>query len=109
MILLHVSMNEELLQAVATRVRKHYPRAQVLLFGSTAEGTDSEDSDIDLCILISDPTERLQDISRKIRRELYPILHKPIDILVYDKETFEDRASLSVTMEAEIMEQGKAL
>jgi len=102
-------MNEEILQAVATQVRKHYPRAQVMLFGSTAEGNDSEDSDIDLCILIKDPTERLRDISRRIRRELYPILHKPIDILVYDKETFEDRASLSVTMEAEIMEKGKAL
>lgn len=76
---------------------------------STAGGTDSEDSDIDLCIVIEDPTERLRDISRKIRRELYPILHKPIDILVYDKKTFEDRASLPVTMEGEILEQGKAL
>ena len=99
-------MDGKTLHTVASRVRKHYPGAQVLLFGSSAENKDSEYSDIDLCIVIEKPDERLRDISRKLRKELYPILHKPIDILVYDKQTFEDRASLPVTMEAEITEQG---
>ena len=108
-VLLNVPMNEDVLQAVASRVRKYYPGAQVIIFGSAAEGRESEESDIDLCIIIEEPGERLRNISRRIRRELYPILKKPIDILIYDRDTFEDRASLSVTFEAEIMERGKAL
>lgn len=105
----HSSMDEKALKNAVAHVKQTYRNARVILFGSTAKGTDSPDSDLDLCIVIENPEERLRDISRQIRKEIYPMLRKPLDILVYDKSTFEDRSALNLTMEAEIVEQGKEL
>jgi len=105
----HSSMDEKALKNAVSHVKQTYRNARVILFGSTAKGTDSPDSDLDLCIVIENPEERLRDISRQIRKEIYPMLRKPLDILVYDKSTFEDRSALNLTMEAEILEQGKEL
>ena len=102
-------MNEENLIKAVALVKERYQQARVILFGSAARNQDNLNSDIDLCIIIKNPQERLVEISRNIRREIYPILHKPLDILVYDKKIFEDRSTLPTTMEAEIIEQGKEL
>ena len=97
------------LQKAADVIRNNYNHSKILLFGSHAKNIANETSDIDLCIIIDNPKERLLEISRNIRKEIFPILHKSLDILVYDKETFEDRASLSLTMEAEISEYAKEI
>jgi predicted nucleotidyltransferase len=102
-------MNQAILSAAATKIRSRYDSARIILFGSTAAGNETEESDIDLCVIISNPSERLLEISRTLRTELYPILKRPLDLLVYDKTTFDDRAALSLTMEAEIIEKGVAL
>ncbi len=102
-------MDDYVLQQAADVIRNSYDHSKILLFGSHAKNIETEASDIDLCIIIDNPKERLLDISRNIRKEIFPILHKSLDILVYDKETFEDRASLSLTMEAEISEYAKEI
>ena len=102
-------MEESALKHAANVIRNNYDHSRILLFGSHANNTATETSDIDLCIIIDSPGERLLEISRNIRKEIFPILHKPLDILVYDKRTFEDRASLSLTMEAEISEYAREL
>ena len=102
-------MDEKVLINAAKRIKAHYARSRVLLFGSSARDETTAESDIDLCIIIDNPEERLLDISRNIRREIYPLIHKPLDILVYDKKTFDERSSLSLTMEAEIAEYAREL
>lgn len=98
-----------ILNQVADLIKKQYTGSRVLLFGSSARGDDNAESDIDLCIIVNNPEERLIEISRKIRKVAFPLLHKGMDILVYDKETFKERAALSLTMEAEIVEQAVEL
>lgn len=102
-------MNQAILSAAATKIRSSYDSARIILFGSTALGNETEGSDIDLCVIINNPSERLLEISRNLRNELHPILKRPLDLLVYNKTTFDDRASLPLTMEAEIIETGIAL
>ncbi len=97
------------LDEAARAIRSHYRDARILLFGSWARGMASEESDIDLCIILPHPQQRLIEISRDIREEIYPILRKPLDILVYDSDTFNERAGFPLTMEAEIVEYGKDL
>lgn len=96
-------------EEAAIAIRSHYYDARILLFGSHARGTASKDSDIDLCIILKNPQKRLIEISRDIREEIYPILKKPLDILVYDSEAFNDRAAFPLTMESEIVEYAKEL
>ncbi|MBN2050302.1 MAG: nucleotidyltransferase domain-containing protein [Spirochaetales bacterium] len=102
-------MDEALLTQAAKIIRSQYHNARILLFGSTARYDDTEDSDVDLCIILDHPAERPLDISRRIRKELYPVIKKPIDILVYDKEVFHARAAVSVSLEAELAEEGREI
>lgn len=102
-------MDEVLIQKAADLIRSKYQDARILLFGSSARNQDNEESDIDLCIILEHPDERPLDISRKIKKELYPLLKRPLDILVYDKAVFKDRAAVSVSMEAELVEEAREL
>ena len=97
------------LEAAAAKIRSHYHDARILLFGSQAVDTAREDSDIDLCIVLEEPSKRLLEISRDIRRDIYPILRKSLDILVYDSKTFKDRSSFPLTLEYEINENAREL
>jgi len=102
-------MDDYALIQAADIIRNDYNHSRILLFGSYAKDSANKTSDIDLCIIIDRPKERLLEISRNIRKNIFPILHKSLDILVYDKKTFEERASLSLTMEAEILEYAREL
>jgi len=95
--------------AAAEKIRSHYQDARILLFGSQATDSAREDSDIDLCIILKKPQKRLLEISRDIRKDIYPILKKPLDILVYDSDSFEERSSFPLTMESEILEYAREL
>ncbi len=95
-------MEDSVLKQAANIIRNNYNHSKILLFGSHAKDSATKKSDIDLCIIIDNPQERLLEISRNIRREIHPILHSALDILVYYKKTFEDRAALPITMEAEM-------
>lgn len=102
-------MDDYALKQAADIIRNNYNHSKILLFGSHAKNIETETSDIDLCVIIDSPKERLLEISRNIRKNIFPILHRSLDILVYDKKTFEDRASLSLTMEAEISESAREI
>ncbi|MDA3849712.1 MAG: nucleotidyltransferase domain-containing protein [Spirochaetaceae bacterium] len=97
------------LTEAADKIRSQYKDARILLFGSHARNDARENSDIDLCIVLDNPEKRLLEISRDIRKVIYPILKKPLDILVYDSISFNDRSSFPLTMEAEILEYAQEL
>ena len=44
-----------------------------------------------------------------MRREVHPIIRSPMDILLYEEEAFYDRAAAGVSIEAEIIRNGKDL
>ncbi|MDA3959100.1 nucleotidyltransferase domain-containing protein [Oceanispirochaeta sp.] len=102
-------MDEQDLLIAAERIRSHYNQAKILLFGSFAKESQRPDSDVDLCIILENPQMRTIEISRSIRKEIYPVLKRPLDILVYDKKTFDERSSFPLTLESEIMESAREL
>ena len=102
-------MVEQDLQLVANTIRSQYHHAKVLLFGSYAKDAQGPGSDIDLCIILENPPKRTIEISRSIRKEIYPVLKRPLDILVYDKRTFDERASSPLTLESEIKDSAREL
>ncbi len=66
-------------------------------------GTSGAESDVDLCVAIEHPDRRRIETGREIR----PIVHGPLDLLVYDATVFRDRAAQPVSFEAEIEGKGK--
>jgi len=107
--LMEQSVDDQALLAAADKIRSQYFPAKILLFGSRAKETNRPDSDIDLCIILENPKQRPLEISRNIRKEIYPLLHSSLDILVYDKKTFDERSAFPLTMEAEIIEHAREL
>lgn len=88
---------------------------KIILFGSYANGTYTEDSDIDILVVLNSDTisqnyeekmrnrllvrQRISDISKKV----------PIDLLVYTKKEYEIIMSNRNSFFDEIAKQGKVL
>ena len=48
-------------------VSKHYKIDTIILFGSYAKGTNTEDSDIDIAVVSTDITNKLEDMEKLMR------------------------------------------
>lgn len=82
---------------------------KIYLFGSYADNTYTDESDLDLCVITSLQGLRKIDILRKIRKAMVRCVDIPIDLLVYDDSEFNERAILTTTMEHKIAHEGVLL
>jgi len=79
---------------------------KVVLFGSYADGTATEDSDVDLLVICSFKG-RSVDESVKIRMTLRPKF--PVDLLVRTPEKIKQRIEMGDDFIRQILEEGKVL
>ncbi|MCJ7674847.1 MAG: nucleotidyltransferase domain-containing protein [Sedimentisphaerales bacterium] len=99
-----VAMNQ--IEEFGRRIGQEFGAQKVLLFGSYARGTITEDSDVD--VLVIGPFEgRSVDKSVEIRMKLRPGF--PVDLLVRTPEKVRERIEMGDTFMREILEQGKVL
>ncbi len=99
------AVSKEIKQAGNTLAKK-FGASQVILLGSHAYGHPSEDSDVDICVILDFAGQRKIEVMREIRRELSDIVSRPLDILVYSESEFNERAMLTATLEHKILTQG---
>lgn len=90
-------------------IRSNYDIDKIIIFGSHARGEESSESDIDLCILLNSRKERILEITRKIRLSLFHRLHRSFDILVYDKDNFDERRDAGASFEKTVSREGLVL
>ena len=97
-----------LLPEVTRRLVSSLAPEQIILFGSHAWGEPSEDSDIDLFVIVpkSDlsPTQRASLAYRALRGIL-----APIDILVKTRAEVERNRRVYASLDSEVLERGKVL
>ncbi len=64
--------------------------SRIFLFGSYANGEETPDSDIDLCVLTPLEEERCFDIMVELRVKLFNVREKkiPLDLFAYNHEFF---------------------
>ena len=99
-----VAMNQ--IEEFGRRIGQEFGAQKVLLFGSYARGTITEDSDVD--VLVIGPFEgRSVDKSVEIRMKLRPGF--PVDLLVRTPDKVRERIKMGDTFMREILEQGKVL
>ena len=96
----------EELNKLVNKIKQQFITEDIILFGSYAHGNPTENSDIDLCIIIGKNNLRKIEILKEIRRSLIKITTKSIDILVYDKDEFMERSALKSTFEYKIKNEG---
>ena len=99
-----ISLND--IEQFGKRIGEQFGAEKVILFGSHAEGTATEDSDVDLLVIV--PFEgRSVDQSVKIRMELRPAF--PVDLIVRTPEKVHQRIEMGDGFMREILEEGKVL
>lgn len=97
------------LDAIVGRIGAILPEALVYLFGSHATGDQRDDSDIDLCVVVPEFREGQLETMFSIRKAIRGATKRPIDVLAFRKDDFEDRARLRSTIQHVITHRGVLL
>lgn len=96
----------ENIQTVARQIAERFHPQKIVLFGSYAYGTPTEDSDVDLLVIL--PFEgKGAHKSVEIIRSLDPLIQ--LDLIVRTKEQLAERLQMNDFFLREIMEKGKVL
>jgi predicted nucleotidyltransferase len=99
-----VAMNE--IEQFGKRIGEEFNAEKVILFGSYARGTPTQNSDVDLLIVA--PFEgRSVDKSVQIRLKLHPSF--PVDLLVRTPEKIQQRLEIGDQFIKDILHGGKVL
>lgn len=88
------------------RIGREFDAEQVILFGSYARGTVTEDSDVDL-LVIGPYDGKSVDRSVQIRLKLRPPF--PVDLLIRTAEAVRQRIQMGDNFLQEIVEEGMVL
>ncbi|KKQ33546.1 MAG: polymerase, beta domain protein region protein [candidate division TM6 bacterium GW2011_GWF2_37_49] len=101
-------ISNEIIEEVKNRLVKTYNPVAIYLFGSYAWGSPTEDSDLDLLIVVDKSNERSFDRPRPGQRALFGLgISK--DMIVYTKDEFEKYADNITTLCHKIKKDGKVL
>lgn len=105
-------MNQEIserLQAISKRLKKDYHAEQVILYGSYATGTATEDSDIDLFIIAS-TNERFFERMATVRGLIRNLRNGfPFAPIVLTRQETEERVRIGDQFIKKILEKGMVL
>ncbi len=83
-----IDATTELLDTIIDRLNTVVSPARVIVFGSVAAGTATQDSDIDLLVLLDDVDDaRLESV--RLRRALRGV-GVPLDVVVMRTDRFEE-------------------
>ena len=95
------------IQATCDDIVREFAPLQVILFGSYGYGTPTEDSDVDLLVVMAIPESETRRQASEIRRR---IPHRfPMDLLVRSPEEIAYRLSYNDWFLREISEKGEVL
>jgi len=99
-------VSQESIRDVSDRIARHFGPERIILFGSYAYGSPTEESDVDLLVIL-----RYEGSSRRaasaIRRQVRPDF--ALDILTYRPGEVERRAAMEDFFVREVLERGKVL
>ena len=97
---------DEIINDVCGQIVRNYNPNKVILFGSYAYGTPTDDSDVDLLVImpyIGNELQKMADVRKSIRSRY------PLDVLVKTPEQIKQRIEAGDFFVREIVEKGIVL
>jgi uncharacterized protein len=82
---------------------------KIILFGSYAKGEETQNSDIDLCVLTPIKPKSNVQLIADFRRSVWGIRTMPLDLFAYNQDNFYTHAKRPTSFEHEIAETGVML
>ncbi|MFH1831764.1 MAG: nucleotidyltransferase domain-containing protein [bacterium] len=101
-------ISKETIEEVKNRLVKTYNPVTIYLFGSYAWGTPTEDSDLDLLIVVDSSQERAIKRSFDGYKALWG-LEIAKEIIVYTSDEFEALAQKETSLSYRVKQQGKVI
>lgn len=94
---------------IVDRLRRELNPLKIILFGSQSRGNaTSQESDVDLCVVVPDDTEHSYKKAVRAYKSLRG-LRIPKDIIVRHQSKFEERSHWLNSLEGEISRTGSLL
>ncbi len=100
-------IRDEEIKIMAGKIADNFQPERIILFGSTASGRATGESDIDLCVIKNGIKDKPGEIV-KIRKILGNSPW-PIDMLIFNSEEFARRRDIFGTVQYEIDKNGRVL
>jgi len=101
-------LSPEMLQEVTRRIVSAVHPEQIVLFGSHAWGQPTEDSDLDLMVILDQSDQpgyrRATEIYRSLRG-----LKIPIEVVVRTRAEMNRGMAVKTSLERRVLEQGRVL
>ena len=94
------------IEELGWRIGREFHAHRVVLFGSYARGLPTEDSDVDLLVILPFQGKSVNQ-SVQMRMRLRPAF--PVDLLVRTPKTVRERMEMGDDFMREILEEGKVL
>ena len=102
-------VSKEVIEDVKNRLVKTYNPIAIYLFGSYAWGTPTEESDLDLLIVVEKSDEKSFRRPIKGYDALAGLEYISKDIIVQTKDEFEKRSNEKTTLEYKIKKSGELI
>lgn len=102
-------VSREVIEDVKNRLVKAYSPVAIYLFGSYAWGTPTEESDLDLLIVVDKSEEKSFIRPIKGYDALRGLEYIPKDLIIQTKDEFKQRSSEKTTLEYKIQKSGELI
>ncbi len=102
-------VTQEQIAQMAQKIAEQYQPEKIILFGSYAQGTASEQSDIDLLIVIKNSELPRHKRTQPIRKMLWGSIDVPKDILVYTQAEVDEWKHVKEAFITTAVNAGKVL
>lgn len=104
----HPVQEDPVVAEIVQRLVQGLRPERIYLFGSMARGEASPDSDYDILVVVREPPASLHDVAGR-GRSLLRGLGVPIDVLAWPLEDFDRRLSVTASLPATVVREGKLL
>ncbi len=100
-------MFEDKIKTIVQRVTESYDPKAIIVFGSVAKGNSSEDSDLDIAIIMD---SNLSEHERNVKiRVCIGAIGMPLDLLVFTPEEIEAEKADELSIVSEILRTGEVV
>ena len=101
-------MPEQEIEALKQQFVAQLSPVRVYLFGSFADGSNTDDSDLDFYIVVADGTKDLAGLTTQAYKAIRHIKKRPVDIVIGTASRFEERKDI-FSVENEVYRKGVLL